>query len=214
MRHTRWSPSCFTRRTCSFPRLRGRAAPRKGIQSGQFGAGSFRCASTITAANSQDVVHSGGGCGVQLTCTACDAFQPAVCLQKMARGQHKAEITIVKSNSGWTFVNSDQGGELMLGVSRLGLNVDIQAPHLSQQGEQVWLLYGRGGNLWHAVNTHHWEGIQPFGCGDVVGLLLECDVGTLAVEENDRRLGVAITGLTGELRWAVTLCKGCTVRVR
>ena len=66
----------------------------------------------------------------------------------------------------------------------------------------------------HAGNTHHWEGIQPFGCGDVVGLLLDCDAGTLAVEENGRRLGVAITGLMGELRWAVTLCKGCTVRVR
>jgi hypothetical protein len=33
----------------------------------------------------------------------------------------------------------------------------------------------------------------------VVRLLLDCDAGTLAVKNNGKRLGVAATGLTGEL---------------
>jgi hypothetical protein len=33
--------------------------------------------------------------------------------------------------------------------------------------------------------------------GDVVGLLLDCDAGTLAVKNNGARLGVAVTGLAG-----------------
>jgi hypothetical protein len=33
----------------------------------------------------------------------------------------------------------------------------------------------------------------------VVGLLLDCDAGRLTVKNNGKRLGVAATGLTGEL---------------
>ena len=41
--------------------------------------------------------------------------------------------------------------------------------------------------------------------GDVVGLLLDCDAGTLTVKKNGARLGVAFTGLAGELCWAASL---------
>ena len=40
--------------------------------------------------------------------------------------------------------------------------------------------------------------MEGFEQGDVVELLLDCDAGTLAVKKNGRRLGVAVTGLTGE----------------
>ena len=50
-----------------------------------------------------------------------------------------------------------------------------------------------------------WEGHEGFKQGDVVGLLLDCDAGTLTVKKNGVRLGVAATGLTGELCWAASL---------
>ena len=39
----------------------------------------------------------------------------------------------------------------------------------------------------------------------MVGLLLDCDAGTLTVKKNGVRLGVAATGLTGELCWAASM---------
>ena len=48
----------------------------------------------------------------------------------------------------------------------------------------------------------HTHAISRYG---VMELLLDCDAGTLAVKKNGKRLGVAATGLTGELCWAVAL---------
>ena len=42
-----------------------------------------------------------------------------------------------------------------------------------------------------------------FGNGDVMRLLLDADAGTLTVKKNGELLGVAFTGLTGGLCWAV-----------
>jgi hypothetical protein len=53
-----------------------------------------------------------------------------------------------------------------------------------------------------------WEGQEGFKQGDVVGLLLDCDAGTLSVKKNGRRLGVAATGLTGEFCWAASMGRG------
>jgi hypothetical protein len=67
-------------------------------------------------------------------------------------------------------------------------------------------LFDTGGTLCHANQRHEWTGKHGFGAGDVVGLLLDCDVGTLTVKKNGKRLGVAATGLTGgsagRRRWA------------
>ena len=41
--------------------------------------------------------------------------------------------------------------------------------------------------------------------GDVIGLLLDCGAGTLTVKRNGELLGVAVTGLTGELCWAASM---------
>ena len=45
------------------------------------------------------------------------------------------------------------------------------------------------------------------GWASVVGLLLDCDAGTLTVKKNGVRLGVAKTGLTGEWCRAASLCQ-------
>ena len=47
----------------------------------------------------------------------------------------------------------------------------------------------------------------------MIGLLLDCDAGTLNVKKNGKRLGVAATGLTGELCWAVLMLRSGKVRI-
>lgn len=70
------------------------------------------------------------------------------------------------------------------------------------------------GRLWHAGEKICWDGMEGAGPGDVVGLLLDSDQGTLAVWKNGRYLGVAVAeGLTGELHW-VTSFFGVDLRVR
>ena len=67
--------------------------------------------------------------------------------------------------------------------------------------------------LYHAGRCGGWAGQQRFDKGDVVGLLLDCDAGTLTVKKNGVRLGVAATGLTGELCWAVCMVRKAQVRI-
>ena len=69
-------------------------------------------------------------------------------------------------------------------------------------------MYTYNGTLFHQNQNlpgRDWVGQKSFGAGDVVGLLLDCDAGTLAVKKNGVRLGVAFTGLTGEFCWAASL---------
>jgi hypothetical protein len=63
--------------------------------------------------------------------------------------------------------------------------------------DKQWGLFDTGGTLCHANQRHEWTGKQGIKQGDVVGLLLDCDAGTLTVKKNGKRLGVAATGLTG-----------------
>jgi hypothetical protein len=113
----------------------------------------------------------------------------------MKAGRHAAEFTVVKA-SGIYLVN--------LGVARPGVNVNSS---VNFWREEFWGL-SEDGRLVHNGNLHEWEGQQPFKQGDVVGLLLDCDAGTLTVKKNGARLGVARTGLTGEFCWAATLWSG------
>jgi hypothetical protein len=71
--------------------------------------------------------------------------------------------------------------------------------------DKFWGLYDSSGSLIHAGGYDQWAAQQGFTQGDVVGLLLDCDAGTLTVKKNGARLGVAATGLTGELCWAAAL---------
>ena len=47
----------------------------------------------------------------------------------------------------------------------------------------------------------------------MVGLLLDCDAGTLAVKKNGMRLGVAATGLKREFCWVALLFFKSSVRI-
>jgi hypothetical protein len=53
--------------------------------------------------------------------------------------------------------------------------------------------------------NHEWEGMQSARMGDRVGLLLDLDQGSMTVYKNGERLGVMVSGLSGEYCWAVVL---------
>jgi hypothetical protein len=89
-------------------------------------------------------------------------------------------------------------------------DIDVQKVDVWTR-DKFWGLHSNRGALYHEGRCDGWAGQQGFVKGDVVGLLLDCDAGTLTVRKNGARLGVAATGLMGEFCWAVALWRspGC-----
>ena len=129
----------------------------------------------------------------------------------MRGGRHFAECEVVE----W--------GGVMLGLAARGLDLEAR----SWEQAAFWGVFSGDGDLGHGGRYAHWDGQQAFGAGDTIGLLLDCDAGTLAVYKNGARLGQAVApgmkllnckemaGLQGqELCWAVSVGdKGDAVRV-
>ena len=91
---------------------------------------------------------------------------------------------------------------------------------------RAWMFEPICGELWHEQSPHYWPGQDNAGCrvGDVVGLLLDLDAGTLAVYRNGTRLGVMVRGkqqgawgslpsLEGPLHWAVDIGHGAAITI-
>ena len=121
----------------------------------------------------------------------------------MSAGRHAAQFTIVTQPV-------CEHENLMLGLARSGVDVEwyLETMVYNRAPPDQCFFWGVGGNKghhWHGGATMPWQGQQGFKQGDVVGLLLDCDAGTLTVKKNGKRLGVAKTGLTGEFCWAVAL---------
>ena len=129
--------------------------------------------------------------GVLLTSTTQPIYRAAMCRERvMNSGQSCAEITVV------TKVN------MMIGVGRPTLDPNAERPY---DTADFWGLYSSAG-ISHNGACQNWQGMQPFGTGDVLRLLLDSDAGTLTVKKNGTLLGVAVTtGLTGDLCWAVSM---------
>jgi hypothetical protein len=125
--------------------------------------------------------------------------RPAVCAgHVMSTGRHAADFTIVSFQ------------DLSIGLARPDIDVTTTNAYARKK---FWGLHGNNGGLYHAFTAKKWTGQEPFGTGDVVGLLLDCDAGTLAVKKNGKFLGVAATGLTGELCWAASMYADATIRI-
>jgi hypothetical protein len=168
------------------PRLRPRQGQRLLAQA------SPKLAFTRVSAEHHDVSGEGGAL---LRAKAGCVNHPAVCAgHVMSTGRHAADFTIVSTRNSSTNV----------GLARPDIDVTPNA-HMK---DTFWGFYGISGNLYHAGRANPWTGQKPFGEGDVVGLLLDCDAGTLAVKKNGTLLGVAATGLTGELCWAAAISVG------
>ena len=85
------------------------------------------------------------------------------------------------------------GEYVRVGVARPDLA--LAAVGCEQPG--FWGVAGGDGALWHNDSYAEWDGQQRFGAGDVLGLLLEPEAGTLTVYKNSARLGQAVVpGMT------------------
>jgi hypothetical protein len=106
----------------------------------------------------------------------------------MSDGRHAANFTVVRCARGLYLL-------ALVGLSRPGIDATESS---AQERDEFWGIGEQDGGVLHGGGNEGWEGHEGFEDGDVVGLLLDCDAGTLAVKKNGKRLGVAATGLTGK----------------
>jgi hypothetical protein len=145
---------------------------------------------------------SGEG-GALMRCTAGSNGEhyPAVCAgHRMTAGRHAADFT---------FYTEQAYCRCTVGVARPQIELLTHGLY----SNDFWGVHSYRGDSNQPFPTS-WDGMQGFKQGDVVGLLLDCDAGTLTVKKNGVRLGVATTGLTGEFCWAATLYGAATPTVR
>ena len=119
----------------------------------------------------------------------------------MNSGQSCAEVIMVRATN------------MLIGVGRPTLDPNaIQAYNTAG----FWGIYNKNGHLYHGATGKTWQGMEGYGEGDVLRLLLDSDAGTLTVKKNGTLLGVAVTsGLTGDLCWAMACCsEGNSVRIK
>lgn len=146
-------------------------------------------------------------------------FRTAMAGPAMTRGVHSAEFTLVSGIAG-----------VIVGVGREWFDPGNEK---SAAGKDVcrtddgWGLDVFNGDLVHgsdAFPSWKWDGQQKCQAGDKVGLVLDCDMGSLTVYLNSKRLGVIVeSGLRdarplaggGGLCWVVELArKGQAVRLQ
>jgi hypothetical protein len=142
--------------------------------------------------------------GALLTSTSAPRHRAALCRERvMNSGRSCAEVTVVRRDR-----------SMLIGVGRPTLDPNVAD---AWRIADFWGVNSYDGQLIHNSGPHNgqdWQGMQPFGTGDVLRLLLDSDAGTLTVKKNGTLLGVAVTsGLTGDLCWAVS-CYGAGESVR
>jgi hypothetical protein len=126
----------------------------------------------------------------------------------MRAGSHYAQFTVM---SGERMNDEMHGDEMFVGVIRPGWDVEGGQYANSVDGHCFCDAFdGR-----RYPGNHSWEGMQgATELGDRIGLLLDLDQGSMTVYNNDERLGVMATGLSGEYSWAVTmLYEGNSARI-
>eukprot|EP01046_Picozoa_sp_COSAG06_P049167 COSAG06_NODE_7511_length_2479_cov_8.699580_4_plen_297_part_00 len=108
----------------------------------------------------------------------------------MRAGRHYAQFTVVR------------GTAMFFGVIRPGW--DVEGGQDAHRVDGHCFYYTHSGTRYPGARD--WKGKQSAEEeGDRIGLLLDLDQGTMTVYKNDERLGVMVTGLSGEYSWAVTL---------
>lgn len=91
-------------------------------------------------------------------------------------------------------------------------NGDVHAcEYGSFTGEMSWTSWADEGD---GVLGEHWEGMEGCTTGDILGMLLNLNKGTLAIYKNSRRLGVMKDGLSGPYCWYADLANRDTVTIK
>ena len=147
---------------------------------------------------------SEGGATVTHAATDFDGWQSAVCgAAPMTSGRHYAEVT---------WLSGDKGQELLVGVVEDGF--DATKGGAARNHAAGWMYdassFGAAraiaGKLYRDRRKSDWDGARGAEVGDVIGLLLDLERGSLSVYINGTRLGVMVSsGLEGPLRWAVDM---------
>jgi hypothetical protein len=170
--------------TAVCPRLR----PRRGQQLGGTTPHALRFSFNRWSADCYDV---SGDDAATLRSKAGAEDHAAVCAgHVMAAGRHAVECTVV------------EGSSMLLEIARP--EVDVNKTNAWGTDQFLGISSGSG-CMYTDRGEHDWEGPEEFEKGDVVGLLLDCDAGTLTVKKNGTRLGVARIGLAGQWCWATPM---------
>ena len=130
----------------------------------------------------------------------------------MVSGHHFLEVKIESWKSATTkdrygtVVNSTLWWDAGIGV--VGREYDPRAPDAQPAGRSPhgWTMNFFSGNLLHDEKRVEWDGGDPVCEGDLLGLLLDVEQGSLSVYVNHKFRGVLVqSGLVQPLRWAVDL---------
>ena len=129
----------------------------------------------------------------------------------MAEGRHYAEFAVVKSTL-----------EMSVGVvpaADAGRVAGLADGWYEEPAVHMWVS-GNGYHCRQGGRSSHWEGQAGYYTGDVVGLLLDLDAGTLTAYKNGAVLGVMVPNASvkelgaGPFCWALDLnYKGDAVRL-
>ena len=119
----------------------------------------------------------------------------------MRTGVHRADFKVIKKERG--------NSHMSVGVVADSTNVADSVLY----GALGWGWGSQNGCLWHNAflsgkefgGDSAWDGQEGWGKDDVLGLEVDFSAGTLTAFKNGNRLGELATGLSGELRWAVSL---------
>ncbi|KAF0720806.1 Aste57867_1 [Aphanomyces stellatus] len=125
--------------------------------------------------------------GLGVGYTGNEAWRMVLGTECFVVGKHRWQIKIEKSSSAYLF----------LGVASRRANLES----FLGADEHSWGFIGDGA-LYYQRNRVKTYG-EPFGEGDVIGLELDCDQGTLSFTKNGQALGVAFDNVVGELCPAV-----------
>ena len=116
----------------------------------------------------------------------------------MTSGRHAVQFTLERY----------QGGRMVLGVVDPSFDPSSGWATATEKG---WGYSARTGFLSHSGKRLEWATgqRQPLAEGDVLGLVLDLDAGSLTACRNGVRLGELVNcGLSGPMCWAADLCDG------
>ena len=130
----------------------------------------------------------------------------------MVSGHHFLEIKIESWNA---CITKDRYGTVSnsthwrdAGIGVVGREYDPRGPDALPAGKSPhgWTMNFFSGNLLHDEKRIEWEGGGPVHEGDLLGLMLDVEQGSLSVWVNHHFRGVLVqSGLVQPLRWAVDL---------
>ena len=128
------------------------------------------------------------GCVARKTSWGSFAGRSAICDYPMSSGRHYCEFRLGRASVlGRSSSKTTQG--LSFGV--ISADYDPGSVEVSSY-DAAWLYAPVNGNLIHANQGFQWAGQQPAAEGDLIGLLLDLDAGTLTVYLNGTKIGLMV----------------------